>query len=427
MSGGGYVTSYTDITELRRAAQALEEANEQLEARVADRTERLDEAKQAAEDATASKTRFLAAASHDLLQPLHAARLFIAALKDEGGDGAARTLADNADRSIESAHGMLKALLNLSKLEAGGVRPAVGPLSLEALFAELRREFMPLARAKGLTLRLVPSRSWVSSDRDLLRSLLQNLIGNAIRYTDRGRRSGRGAAVGRRRPDRRPRHRTRHRPRISARPSSPSSPAWPEAPATSPARASAWPSCGRSPACWPIRCRCRRCPVGARSSRVTVPRAEPVKAAPEPTGPTTRMPLAGLRVLCVDNEPAILEGLSALLKRWGMSVVTAPDAETALARDEGVRALRRRPDRPASGRRPGRAVGGRRPAPPRHPPDCVDHRRCRRDATRAGGGVRGRADGQAGQAGGVEGVFVEKVESGRSVDQCSSYANVLLA
>lgn len=83
MSGGGYVTSYTDITELRRAAQALEEANEQLEARVADRTERLNEARQTAEDAVASKTRFLAAASHDLLQPLHAARLFIAALKDE--------------------------------------------------------------------------------------------------------------------------------------------------------------------------------------------------------------------------------------------------------------------------------------------------------------------------------------------------------
>src|SRR5690606_7567363 len=76
MSGGGYVTSYTDITELRRAAQALEEANEQLEARVADRTERLNEARQTAEDAVASKTRFLAAASHDLLQPLHAARLF---------------------------------------------------------------------------------------------------------------------------------------------------------------------------------------------------------------------------------------------------------------------------------------------------------------------------------------------------------------
>ncbi len=335
MSGGGYVTSYTDITELRRAAQALEEANEQLEARVADRTERLEEAKQAAEDATASKTRFLAAASHDLLQPLHAARLFIAALKDEGGDGAARTLAENADRSIESAHGMLKALLNLSKLEAGGVRPAVGPLSLEALFAELRREFMPLARAKGLTLRLVPSRSWVSSDRDLLRSLLQNLIGNAIRYTDRG-----GVLVGARRQGEALRlvvHDTGRGIASDQR----------EAIFTEFTRLAGAP--GDEPGAGLGLAIVRKvasllahplslASVPGRGSvfSVTVPRAEPVKAAPEPTGPTTRMPLAGLRVLCVDNEPAILEGLSALLKRWGMSVVTAPDAETALAATQGT-------------------------------------------------------------------------------------------
>ncbi|WP_438852978.1 PAS-domain containing protein [Brevundimonas nasdae] len=124
--GGGYATSYTDITALRRAARQLEEANERLEARVADRTARLDEARRIAEDATASKTRFLAAASHDLLQPLHAARLFIAALKEEpavsgaGADAASHTLAVNADRAIDSAHRLLTALLNLSKLEAGG-------------------------------------------------------------------------------------------------------------------------------------------------------------------------------------------------------------------------------------------------------------------------------------------------------------------
>jgi len=329
MSGGGYVTSYTDITELRRAAEALEEANEQLEARVTDRTERLEEARQAAEDATASKTRFLAAASHDLLQPLHAARLFIAALKDEGGDGAARTLAENADRSIESAHGMLKALLNLSKLEAGGVRPAVGSLSLEALFTELRREFMPIARAKGLTLRLVPSRQWVSSDRDLLRSLLQNLIGNAIRYTDSG-----GVLVGTRRAG--------DGVRIVVHDTGRGIPAdQREAIFTEFTRLAGSP--GDEPGAGLGLAIVRRVSsllahplsLSSRPGRgtvfsVTVPRAEPVQALPEPTGPTTRMPLAGLRVLCVDNEPAILEGLSALLKRWGMSVVTAPDAASAL-------------------------------------------------------------------------------------------------
>jgi len=335
MSGGGYVTSYTDITELRRAAQALEEANEQLEARVADRTERLEEAKQAAEDATASKTRFLAAASHDLLQPLHAARLFIAALKDEGGDGTARTFAENADRSIESAHGMLKALLNLSKLEAGGVRPAVAPLSLDALFAELRREFTPLARAKGLTLRLVPSRQWVSSDRDLLRSLLQNLIGNAIRYTDRG-----GVLIGARRAG----DAVRLVVHDTGRGIAPDQQDAIFAEFTRlPGPAGDEPGAGLGLAivrkvasllAHPLTL--SSVPGRGSTFAVTVPRAAPVPAALEPAVPTTRMPLAGLRVLCVDNEPAILEGLSALLKRWGMSVVTAPDAESALLATKGV-------------------------------------------------------------------------------------------
>lgn len=338
MSGGGYVTSYTDITALRRAAQALEEANEQLEARVADRTERLEEAKQAAEDATASKTRFLAAASHDLLQPLHAARLFIAALKDEGGDGTARTLAENADRSIESAHGMLKALLNLSKLEAGGVRPAVAPLSLDALFAELRREFTPLARAKGLTLRLVPSRQWVSSDRDLLRSLLQNLIGNAIRYTDRG-----GVLIGARRAG----DAVRLVVHDTGRGIAPDQQDAIFAEFTRlPGPAGDEPGAGLGLAivrkvasllAHPLTL--TSVPGRGSTFAVTVPRAVAVPAALEPAVPTTRMPLAGLRVLCVDNEPAILEGLSALLKRWGMSVVTAPDAATALRAHGGLEAF----------------------------------------------------------------------------------------
>lgn len=334
MSGGGYVTSYTDITELRRAAQALEEANELLEARVADRTERLNEARQTAEAAVASKTRFLAAASHDLLQPLHAARLFIAALKDEP-DGSsragARTLAENADRSIESAHGLLKALLNLSRLEAGGVRPTVVPLSVETLFSDLRREFTPLAEAKGLSLVIAPSRLWAASDRDLLRSLLQNLIGNAIRYTDHG-----GVLVGARRAGGMVRFEIHDTGRGVA-------PEQQELIFTEftrlPARSSDEPGAGLGLAIvrrvaelleHPLEL--RSTPGRGTSFAVSAPRAdEPkrsaesgAKSAPFETG------MSGLRVLCVDNEPAILEALTALLGRWGMKPVTAPDAAAAL-------------------------------------------------------------------------------------------------
>lgn len=334
MSGGGYVTSYTDITELRRAAQALEEANEQLEARVADRTERLNEARQTAEDAVASKTRFLAAASHDLLQPLHAARLFIAALKDEpdadGGSGA-RILAESADRSIESAHGLLKALLNLSRLETGGVRPTVAPLSVETLFGDLRREFTPLAAAKDLRLHIAPSSLWAASDRDLLRSLLQNLIGNAIRYTDRG-----GVMVGARRSGGTIRFEIHDTGRGVA----------PEQQdlifrefTRLPGRGGDEPGAGLGLAIVRRVADLLGHPLALRSEPgrgttfvVHVPRAEPSRAPVDPGAGRAigRGGVTGLRVLCVDNEPAILEGLAALLGRWGMIPTAAPDAATAL-------------------------------------------------------------------------------------------------
>ena len=335
MSGGGYVTSYTDITELRRAAHALEEANEQLEARVADRTERLNEALQTAEDAVASKTRFLAAASHDLLQPLHAARLFIAALKDEPASdtgAGARTLADNADRSIESAHGLLMALLNLSRLEAGGVRPTVAPLSIESLFSDLRREFTPDAAAKGLELRILPSQIWVASDRDLLRSLLQNLIGNALRYTDEG-----GVLVGVRRagPD----------VRIEIHDTGRGIPADKQELIFTeftrlPGRGGDEPGAGLGLAIVRRVADLLGHPLGlwsqpGRGTRFTVvaPRAEaaPPQSNELPADERPRTGMTGLRVLCVDNEPAILQGLVALLGRWGLTPVTATDADAALA------------------------------------------------------------------------------------------------
>ena len=331
MTGGGYVTSYTDITALHRAAQALEEANEQLEARVADRTERLAEAKQAAEEATASKTRFLAAASHDLLQPLHAARLFIAALKDDAADTASRTLAENADRSIESAHGLLKALLNLSRLETGGVRPAVGPLSLEALLADLRREFTPIARAKGLQLRLVPSRLWVASDRDLLRSLLQNLIGNAVRYTDEG-----AVLIGVRRVGDALRIEVHDTGRGIA-------PEQQDAVFNEftrlPGRGGDEPGAGlglaivrRVASLLGHRLDLTSEPGRGSMFSVTAPRAVAVETpAAAPPSSSRGASLKGLRVLCVDNEPTILSGLTALLERWGATVVTASDAAGALA------------------------------------------------------------------------------------------------
>ena len=347
MSGGGYVTSYTDITELRLAAQALEDVNEQLEARVADRTERLAEAKRVAEDATASKTRFLAAASHDLLQPLHAARLFIAALKEEPGliaDGP-RILADNADLSIESAHRLLKALLNLSRLEAGGIKPTVAPLSLDTLFTELRREFQPLAEAKGLKLVIVPSRMWVSSDRDLLRSMLQNLIGNAIRYTDHG-----GVLIGCRRVEAEAEPCVRFEVHDTGRGIAPAQRDAIFAEFTRlPGAANDEAGAGLGLAIVKkvsglLGHTLTLCSEAGHGSTfaIEVPRATPIArgpAVPEGLPPmthpsrfaATRTGIPKLRVLCVDNEPIILEALAVLLHRWNIDIVTACDAASAIA------------------------------------------------------------------------------------------------
>ncbi|GAW41580.1 Virulence sensor protein BvgS precursor [Brevundimonas sp. SH203] len=330
--GGGYATSYTDITALRHAARQLEEANERLEARVADRTARLDEARRIAEDATASKTRFLAAASHDLLQPLHAARLFIAALKEEPAvqETASSTLAANADRAIDSAHRLLTALLNLSKLEAGGVRTNVTRVSLGGLFDDLRREFAPVAEAKGLRLTLTPTRLWVTSDRDLLRSMLQNLIANAIRYTDRGR-----VLVGARRAGDTVRLFVCDTGR-----------GIPEAQQDTvfdefvrlPGAAVDEPGAGLGLAIVKRLSHLLDHPLSLRSAlgagatfRIDLRRCAP-DAAPEIAPPRdVRLPLAGLRVLCVDNEPVILEALDALLTRWGARPTLAAGVEAAEA------------------------------------------------------------------------------------------------
>ncbi|WP_242915144.1 hybrid sensor histidine kinase/response regulator [Brevundimonas pishanensis] len=331
LPGGAYVTSYTDITDLRRAARQLEEANEQLEARVTERTTQLKAAVEMAERATASKTRFLAAASHDLLQPLHAARLFIGALREdpEVEQSESHTLAVNADRSIESAHRLLTALLNLSKLEAGGIDPTVGPLALNQLFSDIAREFTPIAEAKGLKLRVHPTRVWISTDRDLLRSMVQNLVANAIRYTDKGavvvgaRRKGGRVDIcvvdtGRGIPD-------EARAKIFGE-----FVRLPGAPVDEPAAGLGLAIAQRLADLLghPLSVQSR---MGHGSQfRISTPRTQAVMA-PVDTVATSRTPLYGKRVLCVDNEQPITAALEALLKRWGAVPTIANSAQEALA------------------------------------------------------------------------------------------------
>jgi signal transduction histidine kinase len=200
MPGGGYVTTYSEVTEHVEAANQLAAANELLEQRVRERTgeltalnSELSRAKVAAEEANLGKTRFLAAASHDLLQPLNAARLYLSSLIEQqmrdstGGKPVDHTLAQKVDTSLGAVEEILDALLDISRLDAGRLTPERQNMPLNNLFEALRVEFAPLAERKGLDLRIVPTHLAVNSDRRLLRRILQNLLSNAIRYTPSGK------------------------------------------------------------------------------------------------------------------------------------------------------------------------------------------------------------------------------------------------
>ncbi len=190
MPGGGYVTTFTDITDDKLREQALIEANETLEARVAARTQELEDltedlesARKEAVGANASKTRFLAAASHDLLQPLNAARLFLGAVES---DTETNGLLSKADQSIQSADQLLKGLLDISRLDHSNVTAQMKEIPLGPLFEDLVEEAAPMAAKAELDLRFVPTRLSVKADPDFLQSILRNFLSNARRYTNVG-------------------------------------------------------------------------------------------------------------------------------------------------------------------------------------------------------------------------------------------------
>src|SRR5271155_168998 len=194
MPHGGLVTTFTDITPSVKAAEALERANATLERRVRERTgeltrlnAELERAKAEADEANVSKTRFVAAASHDILQPLNAARLYVTSLIERQRAGEDGDLVQNIDASLEAVEEIFTALLEISRLDTGAMKPEIANFRIDDLLHRLEAEFTPLAREKGLDLVFMPCSLSVRSDRRLLGRLLQNLVSNAIKYTPAGR------------------------------------------------------------------------------------------------------------------------------------------------------------------------------------------------------------------------------------------------
>ncbi|MFS2127920.1 ATP-binding protein, partial [Pseudomonas sp. Pseusp97] len=182
-----------DITERVQAQQRLQSLNEELEQRVAERTrelqglnQQLREARDAAEAANNSKDKYLAAASHDLLQPLNAARLLVSTLRERKLPNAEQVLVERTHQALEGAEDLLTDLLEIARLDQSAIRPDLEVYPLGELLGPLVSEFDEVARAAGLRLRSRIPALAVRTDHRLLSRILRNFLSNACRYTGRG-------------------------------------------------------------------------------------------------------------------------------------------------------------------------------------------------------------------------------------------------
>ncbi|KJJ94322.1 histidine kinase [Pseudomonas sp. 21] len=329
-----------DITERVQAQQRLQSLNEELEQRVTERTRELEglnqqlrEARDAAEAANNSKDKYLAAASHDLLQPLNAARLLVSTLRERKLPNAEQVLVERTHQALEGAEDLLTDLLEIARLDQSAIRPDLDVYPLDELLGPLVSEFDEVARAAGLRLRKRIPALAVRTDHRLLSRILRNFLSNACRYTERGavmlaaRRRGESARLevwdtGRGIPAHQLEAIFLEFNQLDA------------------GRAANRRGVGLGLAIVDriagiLGCRVQVRSVPGRGSvfAIEVPL---VRDVPQPglvesgPRPVTGDPLPGRRLLVIDNEEAILASMAALLGQWGCEVLVATSFEEAL-------------------------------------------------------------------------------------------------
>ncbi|WP_151839811.1 hybrid sensor histidine kinase/response regulator [Acinetobacter soli] len=333
IEGGGFVTTFADIT-------AFRENEAILEARVSDRTQQLETAlaeqqlaREQADKANMSKSRFIAAASHDLLQPMHAARLFSTALEQSVSREDDRKTLQQLDRALHGAESMLSALLDIARLEGGSLQPKRQSYPLHDLLSDLELQFKSIAAQRNIRLNVHDAKFWIDTDPQWIRRIIQNFVSNALRYTAKGR-----VVVGVLRHSTRPQH-----IRIGV---------WDTGPGIAEEQRiklfQEFERCGHTS------------PWGEQGlglglaivQRMTSLLDHPVEVysqigqgscfiievptvdAPKVMAPQAQaIPLKtkAYRILCLDNDETILEGMSTLLSKWGYEVFKATEPEQAYA------------------------------------------------------------------------------------------------
>ena len=208
LPGGGFVTSFHDITGHVEIQQALQETNIDLAARVQKRTEEvhsinaelrleierrnaleksLIRARKEAEDANASKTRFLSLASHDVLQPLNAAKLYLSAMQESKLDDEMQKLLNKLNDSVVSSETLISTILDISRLDQGELKPFIETTDVSDAINPIINEMSMKAKEKGLDFRYRITDCWVSADKTYLYRIVQNLVSNAVKYTPKGK------------------------------------------------------------------------------------------------------------------------------------------------------------------------------------------------------------------------------------------------
>lgn len=328
MPGGGFVATFTDVTAFRQAERSLKRVNETLELRVQERTRALADASDEAHRANAAKSRFLAAVSHDLMQPLHAAQLFAHALTERTGDA---TTAQHLNGALAATEGLLAGLLDIARLEGGRLHPQLRAVPLAEVLDPLAAEFAAIAQDRGVRFAVVGTRAWVRTDPQLLRRVLQNFLSNALRYAG----SGRVLLGVRRRGD---------VLRIEV---------WDTGPGIAPdeqqlifqefrrGSAAGGQGLGLGLSIAQRMAALLEHPLGLRSApgrgsmfflEVPFAGAEPDTRTLRDHGESTPIAVVSAgRVLVVDNEPVALAALSHLLRGWGWQVHAAAHRQQALA------------------------------------------------------------------------------------------------